>query len=445
MKGVGSRNVVLGAATTLLIFLTFTFTSLAAKGGGSGPPDGDHGRQKDSDEQGLLLGLIYGDQWVVVRDLSQSGNGQPIFFSWQWPAEAYTPDGDFDPPAGVYPTGYEAGLASGCVQPVSFDPVVPLGNQFTLNGSGIGYYDSYGRERIPTYLIPLDPECNIPDVYADSWGTQVMEADSGRFNLARSPQAVMDSAYEEAIATCNQALAFSLDAAGRIVLELPTLDTSGEPTTYLKTIDSPRENLALYQRVMQNGCLPATENIALSQGAVNLLNSSGMGHLVCGEVNTPDSQDFLRAASFLGGAGDKTGRVTVDLVVYLNNRLEVNEIIWSANKQDVTIGYFNFQGASYNRGQTHFTSTADLLQPPPGNDPTVYPAYFDVVYNMSVYDKVFTNDWPNGGGNPVMMNTPVINFVRAADDATSIVNYIHNYALPTYPLPPVAEPIYPTE
>lgn len=445
MKGVGNRNVLFVAATTLLILLTFTFTSLAANSGGSGPPEGDHGRQKDSDEQGLLLGIIYGDQWVIVRDLSQMGNGKPIYFSWQWPAEAYTADGDFDPPAGVYPTGYEAGLARGCVQPVSFDPVVPLGTQFTLPGSGIAFYDSYGRERIPTYLIPLDPECNIPDVYADTWGTQVMEADSGRFNIARSPQEVMDSAYEEAIATCNQALAFSLDAAGRLVLELPTVDASGEPTTYLKTIDAPAENLALYQRVMQNGCLSATENMALSQDAINLLNSSGMGHLVCGNGDVPDEQDFLRAASFMGGSGDKTGRVTVDLVIYLNNRLEVNDIVWSENKQEVTIGYFDFQGASYNRGDTHLTSTADLLEPPLGNDPAVYPASFDVVYDMSVYEKVFTTDWPNGEGNPVVMNTPIINFVRAADDATSIINYIHNYALPTYPLLPIAEPTYPTE
>ena len=64
------------------------------------------------------------------------------------------------------------------------DETGPIEKQFELpDPNGIYYYDSYGRKRIPTYLIPLDPECNIPDIYADSWGTEVIETDSGSYNF----------------------------------------------------------------------------------------------------------------------------------------------------------------------------------------------------------------------------------------------------------------------
>ena len=101
---------------SLLIFLMGPLLSLClAAEGSKGPPEGDHGRKKDSVDQGLLLGLIYGDQWVIVRDLTNDGNGQPIFFTWEWPDEAYTADGDFDPPVGVYPTGYQTGVRNNFV------------------------------------------------------------------------------------------------------------------------------------------------------------------------------------------------------------------------------------------------------------------------------------------------------------------------------------------
>jgi len=441
MKAKEKKPVMVIAVTSGIVLLIFIIALIASPGSSKEGAPGVEGRKKNPDDQGVLLGLLFGDQWIVVRDLTAEGNGEPIYFSWQWPDTAYNEDGDFEPDAGVYPIGFEGGLDSGCVQPVSFEPVGDMAVQFELNDGGIGYYDSYGRERVPTYLIPLDPECKIPDVYAETWGAQVMEADSGRFNMARSPQNVIDAAYEEVLATCNRASNFFLDAAGRLVLEF-TLD---DGTKDLKTIDSPLENLALYQKIMQNGCLVGTDEMTLNEGSIALLNGGGMGYLVCGDDSSPNNDDFLRAAAFLAGAGDKTGRVNVDLVIYLNNRLEVNDIQWSENKQEVSIGYFNFQGASYDRGREHLASTADLLQPPAGSDPQKYPRYFDVSTQISIFDKVFTTDWPDGDGDEVLMNTPIINFVRAADDALTIINYLHNYELPVYPLLPVEEPTYPVE
>lgn len=445
MKGEKRKPIVVVLVASVVLALGFCIAFLITPSSTKGGSEGEQGRKKNPDEQGLQLGALFGDQWIIVRDLSTEGNGKPIYFTWQWPDEAFTDDGDFEPQPGTYPSGYEVSVDSGCVQPVSFEKVLPLNLQFELNDGAIGYYDSYGRERVPTYLIPLDPECKIPDVYADSWGTLVMETDSGRYNMARSPQDVLDASYEEVLATINRALSLSLDPAGRLVLELESVDESGASSTYLKTIDAPLENLALYQRVMKNGCLAATDNVVLSPGSLSLLDGSGLGHLVCGDDTAPDKDDFLRAASFLAGGGDKTGRINVDLLIYLNNRLEVNDLNWSSNRREVSISYFNFIGASYDRSHTHLSATANLLQPPAGAGPDAYPAYFDVASQVSLYDKVFTDDWPDGGGNEVVMNTPIVNFVRAADDALVMINYLHNYELPTYPVPPVVEPSYPVE
>lgn len=445
----------------LVLFLSCGGQAMAAKGS-PGPPDGsgpgDHGRTKDSDEQGTLMGLIFGDQWVVVRDVSAAGDGRPVYFTWTWPAEAYNAEGDFEPDPSD-PLTYPVSVAisaegSGCVQPISFDPLLdpadvseylPDTEQFMVGDYQATYYDSYGREKL-AYMIPLDAECKVPEAFEESWGTQVMEADAGRFNLSRSPQDVLDAAYEEVLLTINQASWFGLDPAGRLLLELPIIDEYGPTGDFTtKTIDSPRENLALYQRIMWDGCLADTDNIVLADETKALLIGGDLGHLIC-DGTLPDNDDFRRAASFLAGAGDKSGRVTLDLIVYLNDRLELNEIIWAANKKEIEdIIYYDFQTFSYDRCDEHAVTTADLLQPDPGDPPTMY----HVATGVTLFDKRFVYSWPtepcSAPGGPYSLSaaidadTPIINFVRAADDALVIIDYIHNYELPAYPLNPISE------
>ena len=442
----------------LLVLLLCSGGQTMAAQGSSGPPDGggpgDHGRKKDSDEQGTLMGLIFGDQWVIVRDVSAAGDGQPIYFTWTWPEEAYNEEGDFDPQLAdlpLYDINVEVTAEPGCVQPVSFVEVVGLWYQFEISEVAeisTNYYDNYGRVKYPTYLIPLDPECKIPEAFEESWGELVMEADAGRFNLSRSPQDVLDAAYEEVLMAIDQALSFGLGPAGRLLLELPMVDEFGNDIgTIMKTVDSPRENLALYQRVLLERCLPVTYNIFLSDDTKELLISDGLGHLIC-DGSLPTDADFQRAASFLGGAGDKTGRITLDLLVYLNDRLELNEIIWAANKKEVEdIIFYDFQDFSYDRCDEHAATTAALLQP--ADNAVDYPQSFSVEEDVTIFDKRFVYSWPT---EPCMVNsgpyylyddidadTPIINFVRAADDALVIIDYIHNYELPAYPLAPVPE------
>jgi len=423
----------------MVLMLCFSSEVLAAhgEGGGGGPPEGkgsgDHGRKKDSEDQGTLLGLIYGDQWIIVRDVSADGDGQPVYFTWTWPDEAYNSEGDFEPnPDNLSSYNIEVAVnnESGCVQPVSFEEVPGLSTQFEVSTLGVPYYDSYGRIKSPTYLIPLDPECKIPATLEEQWGGLVMEADAGRFNLSRSPQDVLDAAYEEAIATINQASEIGLDPAGRLLLEIPVADEYGviiDNTS--KTIDSPLENLALYQKVMLNGCLADTENVGLSDSAKLLLETTDLAYLSCGTDTSLSDDDMQRAASFLAGAGDKTGRITIDLLVYLNNFLEINQVVWAENKQEIIdIFYYDFQNFSYNRCAEHAATRADLLQPV-YNDGD-YPNMFQVVYGTTIFDKRFGYNWPAGecsvGADSyypydnVDANTPIINFVRAADCIASM-------------------------
>jgi len=180
-----------------------------------------------------------------------------------------------------------------------------------------------------------------------------------------------------------------------------------------------------------------------------------MGYLVCIHdtatiVEELDADDFLRAASFMAGAGDKKGRIDVDILIYLNNRLGVNTLDWGSSDPP-GIRYCNFEGASYKRGDTHSSTTAALLQPPDDATPDSYPTSFDVVEKVSIYDKdnidnnkIFSDDWPESvKNNLVDKDTPIIRFVRAADDALAIIRYLHNFELPDYPLPPVTELHYP--
>lgn len=400
------------------------------EGSGGGPPEGK-GRKPDN-PGGSVRGDLLGDLWVVVRDVSPDGDGEPVRFTWEWAEACYDTAGDFDPSLeGCSPVNFTANVEGGCAQPITFETVLGLDPQFTYSQ----YVDSYGQT-LTVNLIPLDPECKIPAGYEETWGTQTIEVDSGRLALARTTDYVIEAAYDEAIAVINTAVSADtngdgtaeppvyLDAAGRLVLTL--LDEEG--VAYPKTVDSPRENLALYQRIMLGirdngeGCLPE-----INAG----LLSADLSHLACGAAADDQDQDLLRAASFLAGAADKSGSIGIDEVVYLNSILRINTIEESSTGSLFVTGYFDFKNDfTYDRSSEYSGVTADLLQP----GATLvdgYPTSFDVVFGVDIYGNVFNENW-DGSSYPY----PIVNFVRAADDSVRTINYIHNYELPEYLVPP---------
>ena len=95
------------------------------------------------------------------------------------------------------------------------------------------------------------------------WTDLVDEVSFGRLNLSRSPEAVLQAAFDEAITAINNAVSISRDAAGRLLLENEIfseteVDECGNPLQLdnaFKAIDSPLENLALYVKLMKDGHL----------------------------------------------------------------------------------------------------------------------------------------------------------------------------------------------
>lgn len=191
-------------------------------------------------------------------------------------------------------------------------------------------------------------------------------------------------------------------------------------------IDSPRENLALYQKLMQTGCLAAIPemDIALNDAGKAALNRAGMAYLVCSANGMATYSDdmLLRAASFLAGAADKFGRIHTDLVIFINSILRINTIEVTEEGIILVKNYFDFGQFKYDRRQQHNGKTATLLQ---GG-----PYLFQVQDNLGIYGKVFRGDWTYPGGPYGNPNYPALNFVRAADEAMAIIFYIHNYAVP---------------
>ena len=137
-------------------------------------------------------------------------------------------------------------------------------------------------------IIPVNPEtCAV----AAGYEAYTQEVDFGRTSVIRSPVSVLEQSLGEAVTKLATAQCTSLDPAGRLV------NTSQiEGVVLSATIDSPLESLAIYWQLMLTGYLGADAD-AIVLPDVNVLNMAARG---------------------FGAAVDKTGKVTVDQVVYTN-------------------------------------------------------------------------------------------------------------------------------
>ena len=142
------------------------------------------------------------------------------------------------------------------------------------------------------------------------------------------------------------------------------------------TIDSPLENLALYDTYMKTGTLPG--------------------------VTLPAN---FNPASLLAAAADKTGNITVDTVVYMNSILGVNS----------GTTYHDFSTVNYDRYTTWKNATATVLVLQP--DGVTYKAE-----TVNLYDAVFNStNWTDptatGGAD---------DFAAAADDYLKVIEFVHD-------------------
>lgn len=314
---------------------------------------------------------------------------------------------------------------------------------------GVPVLDEYGCIQ-PISVITGEPFQLLTDLAADilcelteEMATWVEAVDFGRLNLGRAPDAVLFHAFDEAIKSINSATAIDLDPAGRIMLMIDD---------EWKTIDAPAENLALYIKMMQEGHWITTdtspivrggppdgmgppegdgpsaeERPVLSAQAIDLLGAIGYENL--GDVNNVlNNHDLLLAASLLAAAGDKTGTMTLDKVIYVNSIFGINQLGTLPGELD-GITYFDFRAYQYDRPAVYGQGRGSM---------ECYPALGSgFVWVLRLADNTgllwesacmnILDEVHHIRGNETMN---VKAFVQSADDALQVIEYIHNYSVP---------------
>ena len=289
------------------------------KAGGGGKPGG----------AGTKKGDLFGDMVILLRD----SNGAPIL----------TSTGLVQVIAYYYPEGSTT--------------LVPL-------------KDATGN----LVVIPYNAEGDLlPTVTVDGKTYDVVgaEVDLGRLSVARAPEKVLTHSLDEALA--------KLTATGVVI----GLDAAGRLTVNGVAIDSPLENLALYDAYM-TGTLPST--LTLPTG--------------------------FNPASLLAAAADKTGNINVDTVVYMNSILGINKLSSGT--------YYNFDTYNYDRATTWSSVTTQVLVLQPDGS---YKAE-----TVNIYDTLFNStNWVDP--TPAVGDAGADDFAAAADDYLTVIQFIHDNAV----------------
>ncbi|WP_299360833.1 hypothetical protein [uncultured Paracoccus sp.] len=245
------------------------------------------------------------------------------------------------------------------------------------------------------FVQPIDADGNLIPIDAEGApldDTLVQEVEIGRTNVARSPESVIDNRLEEVVVALNDAEAVALDPAGRLLV---TID--GET----RTIDSPLENLAIYEALMTNGTIPG----------ITATLPAELSYLTDGAFT---SADLAAAGTFLAAATDKSSPMTLDEIAYLNRILDVG--VTTVEGSEVTYSDVDYSSFSYDRSDTYGDVTYNVLVRQ--EDGSYVPT------EVNIYDVVF------GGTEPEVTDGTFAAFTQSADDARAVINYIHNYEVP---------------
>ena len=306
---------------------------------GSGNGKGQGGGRPENPGSGSDKGDLYGDQYVMLRDLNPAdggGNGESVL------------DANGQP--------------------------ILVGSDGSL------------------IYFEMDPATGDYEIPADK-ADLVQEVELGRANVARAPDAVMQKSLDEAMSKIMAATVVGTDAAGRI-----TVDGVA--------IDSPLENMALYQYLMTAGGQQSWSSV---------------------QEYWPESIASLPnwdPSSLLGAAFDKFTPISMDAVLYQNTTLGVNLVTGSA------VEYYDFTvdgGEAYNYsrearwGDTYIQWYQNL-----DDDPDL-----ELVEPTSVYDAVFGGqEWndqylQSDGSIQPATSAGVNDFAQAVEDARAVIYFMH--------------------
>ena len=254
------------------------------------------------------------------------------------------------------------------------------------------------------YLIPYNEEGELSDP------TLAIPVDFGRLNTVRSPESKLEMAFVEAMKVLKAPGAvITLDFCGRLTSTYPDLSTSDPDDVIVKTIDAPRENMAIYKEIMQN----------LSLGRLAFLGED------------PYNFDLLTvAASCFAAGSDKTGTVNVDEVVYINTFMGCDGLFPLDNEhefdsQGQVRTYFDFSTCcdgypfQYNRDayKNRYIQNTRFF---PVDENGYSGGPVESIWTM-MEGGLFTEEWP--------ANTPYVThakgFAMDIDDAVQVLELIH--------------------
>lgn len=292
--------------------------------------------------------------------------------------------------------------ANGQVQPIIIVDGQPVVVQLT-DPDGDGHYE-------------------VPAEYTDA----LQEVELGRSNVTRSPDHVILHSLEEALS--------KLDG---LTLTSDMLSEAGMLIVGDATIDSPLENLALYQALLTS---TDSNNDGLLEVSVDYSGESGSGSYT---FLVPESAQLDLAASLLAAGSDKTAALTVDRVVTVSEFLNVDDQLSSL------ISNYVYDGAS----TTYGTSTAwinvqvDGLDTPADFSDDIYQSvevnlvsgatitydgqeiFVPGVSFVSVPSSVDNNNDGILDANDDGYLDGIYGFTQATDDALQVIEFVHDYSI----------------
>ena len=297
------------------------------------------------------------------------------------------------------------------------------GNTDTGVPKGMDYGDLYMLPRDENGVPELTEDNFVQpvDVYGDPLPLNdegelinpelATEVEFGRLNIVRAPQSVLDAGLMEALKPLTEVGAvISVDFCGRLTSTYTDPVTS---ETIVKTIDSPRENLAIYQYIMQN----------LFEGNGNLLR-----------FLHPEFDPLEIAASCYAAGSDKTDIIDIDELVYINGFLDAFGLNPIINTGEVDARgndkkYFDFgdYGFFYDREATfgdRFIQFAVWDGTFYGSNGPIFSIFEYMTGGMDVTDTysspsfqfTYSDTYPNDF---------VAGFAKAADDALQVLDLVH--------------------
>ena len=325
----------------------------AGPGGGGNPNAGNP-------NAGTKKGDLYGDQYVLVRDLDPSTVGEN--------PDQEPGDGDGEP-------------------------------LFDENGNPI----LLGSDKLPISYIDIEGDWILDPARAEFAET----IELGRANVARAPEKVMEKALGEALNKLESAV--DVDAAGRIVYDTGELDESGNPV--LSTIDSPLENLALFQHLMTAGGDSSWSEV-----------KDDWPETLKSLIATNSEFENWDPSSLLGAAFDKATPISIDAVLTENTVLGINTVTTATdNIGNPIVDYFEFNDGTtetYNHvREAKYSDTYVTWLDDDDEDGT-----FEYVDPVSVYDAVFGGEeWVDAN-----RNAGADDFAQAVDDARAVIAFMHD-------------------